>query len=423
MTDGSPFVPDSPAERLPIMDWMATPRTRAVIEALETAGGEGCARFVGGCVRNAILERPIDDIDIATQLEPPQVMQALKAAGLRFVPTGVEHGTITAICAGQPFEVTTLRRDVATDGRRAVVAFTRDWAEDAQRRDFRLNALYLDAQGGLYDPVGRGLEDARAGRIIFVGDPEERIREDYLRILRFFRFFAWYGRGTADAAGLEACAALKAGLGLLSGERVSKELLKLLAADDPRAAVALMQQAGVLAAVLPNSVGLERLNRLVGIERSLLGGGDAALRLAALWPADPAAAVRECGRLRLSKAQRERLASAVTPAPDIGAALTAPLARRLIYRLGAAAFRDRVKLAWAAQPEAEAAREPWLVLLAEADAWTPPKFPLTGQDAAAAGLKAGPAMGAALRRAEAWWIEQDFQPGRDALVERLAAQS
>jgi poly(A) polymerase len=415
-------VPDSAAERLPVTDWMTAPRTRAVIEALEAAGGEGCARFVGGCVRNAILDRPIDDIDIATQLEPPQVMEALGAAGLRFVPTGVEHGTITAISSGQPFEVTTLRRDVATDGRRAVVAFTRDWAEDAQRRDFRLNALYLDAQGGLYDPVGRGLEDARAGRIIFVGDPEQRIREDFLRILRFFRFFAWYGRGAADAAGLEACAVLKAGLGQLSAERVSKELLKLLAADDPRVALVLMAQTGVLAAVLPGSVGLERLDCLVDIERSL-GGGDAELRLAALWPADPAAAVREAGRLRLSKAQRERLASAVTPEPGIGAALTLPLARRLIYRLGPRAYRDRVKLAWAAQPDPEIAKGLWLALLSEAETWTPPRFPLTGDDAAAAGLAAGPAMGAALRRAEAWWIEQDFQPGRDALAARLAAES
>jgi poly(A) polymerase len=416
-------MPDSPAERLPITGWMTAPQTRAVIEALEAGGGEGCARFVGGCVRNAILERPIDDIDIATQLEPPQVMQALKAAGVRFVPTGVEHGTITAISGGQPFEVTTLRRDVATDGRRAVVAFTRDWAEDAQRRDFRLNALYLDAQGGLYDPVGQGLQDARAGRIIFVGDAEQRIREDYLRILRFFRFFAWYGRGAADAAGLEACAALKAGLSQLSAERVSKELLKLLAADDPRGALALMQQAGVLGAVLPGSVGLERLDRLVGIEHSLPGGGDAELRLAALWPADRAAAVRECGRLRLSKAQRERLASAVTPELGLDAALTLPLARRLIYRLGPRAYRDRVKLAWAAQPDPETARQSWLALLHEADTWTAPKFPLTGEDAAAAGLAAGPAMGAALRRAEAWWIEQDFQPGREALAAGLAEPS
>ncbi|MEI9890773.1 MAG: CCA tRNA nucleotidyltransferase [Caulobacteraceae bacterium] len=330
-----------------------------MIGALEAAGGEASARFVGGCVRNTILGRPINDIDIATQLEPAETMRALAAAGLRHVPTGLEHGTVTAFVEGRPFEVTTLRRDVATDGRRAVVAFTRDWAEDAERRDFRLNALYLDAQGRLYDPVGCGLADARAGRIIFVGDPEERIREDYLRILRFFRFFAWYGRGPADAAGLEACAMLRAGLAQLSAERVSKELLKLLAADDPREALGLMRDTGVLDAVLPDHAGLERLERLVEID------SDPELRLAALWRADPAAAVREADRLRLSKAQRERLASAVTASPEIGADLSPLLARRSIYRLGARAFADRVKLAWAGAPQT--GPEPWRALLSEAE--------------------------------------------------------
>jgi poly(A) polymerase len=406
-----------PAERLAVADWMAAPATCAVMQALEAAGGDGSARFVGGCVRNLILGRPIDDIDIATQLEPPAVMAALKAAGLKFAPTGVEHGTVTAIASGQPFEVTTLRRDVATDGRRAVVAFTRDWAEDAQRRDFRLNALYLDARGSVYDPVGQGLADARAGRIVFVGDPAQRIREDYLRILRFFRFQAWYGLQAPDAVGLEACAALKAGLDQLSAERVSKELLKLLAADDPREALELMQAAGVLQAVLPGRVGLERVGRLIGLEREVLGTGDAELRLAALWPSDRAAAIREADRLRLSKAQRERLAAAAAPEPVIDARLSLPAARRILYSLGPQAYRDRVKLAWAASPDTPP--QPWLALLGEVDTWTPPKFPLSGQDAAAAGLAAGPAMGAALRDAEAWWIGQDFAPGREALIQRL----
>ena len=412
-------MPDSPAERLPIMDWMTAPETRAVIGALEAAGGEGCARFVGGCVRNAILERPIDDIDIATQLEPPQVMQALKAAGLRFVPTGVEHGTITAIAAGRPFEVTTLRRDVATDGRRAVVAFTRDWAEDAERRDFRLNALYLDAQGGLYDPVGQGLQDARAGRIVFVGDPQQRIREDYLRILRFFRFRAWYGRGEIDAEGLDACAALKDGLSQLSAERVSKELLKLLAAEDPREAVELMAQTGVLQAVLPDADDLGRFARLVGIEREVLGAGDAELRLAALLPSDPAIALSEAARLRLSKAQRGRRGGGQAPEPALAPDLSAQAVRGLLYRQGAAAFRDRAKLAWAARPDPWSEAQAWLALLAQADGWTAPRFPLTGQDAAAAGLKPGPAMGAALRAAEAYWVGEDFRPTREDLLSRL----
>ena len=412
--------PDRPApDRLPLSDWMAAPATRAVIGALEAHGGPGAARFVGGCVRNAIIGQPINDIDIATPLTPEAVMQALKAAGLKFVPTGIDHGTVTAIADRKPFEVTTLRRDVETDGRRAVVAFTTDWAEDAQRRDFRLNALYMDAEGRLYDPVGCGVEDALEGRIVFVGDPETRIREDYLRILRFFRFRAWYGRGTIDAAGLAACAALKDGLDQLSAERVSKELLKLLAAEDPREAVALMADAGVLEAVLPGPKDLGRFARLVVIEREILGAGDAELRLAALLPPDPTVALSEAGRLRLSKAQRERLAAAAAPEPILGPDLDARAVRRLLYLEGAAAFRDRAKLAWAAGPDPWTDSQPWLALLAQADGWTAPKFPLSGQDAAAVGLKPGPAMGVALRAAEAFWVAQDFQPTREDLLSHL----
>ena len=195
--------------------WLESQATRAVMRALEAAGGAGCARFVGGCVRNSLLGQPVDDIDIATRLRPEQTMAALKAAGLKAVPTGVEHGTVTGVSERRPYEITTLRRDVETDGRRAVVAFTEDWAEDAARRDFRLNALYADAAGTVFDPTGGGLEDAAAGRIVFVGEAETRIREDYLRILRFFRFYAWYGRGEPDAGGLAACAALKGGMAQL----------------------------------------------------------------------------------------------------------------------------------------------------------------------------------------------------------------
>jgi poly(A) polymerase len=403
-------------DRLPVAGWMAAAATRSVIQALEAAGGPDSARFVGGCVRNALIGRPIDDIDIATPLPPQAAMAALQAAGLKVVPTGIDHGTVTVIAQGQPFEVTTLRRDVETDGRRAVVAFTSKWEEDAQRRDFRLNALYMDGQGRLYDPVG-GIADALQGRIVFVGDARTRIREDYLRILRFFRFRAWYGRGPVDAEGLAACAALTAGLARLSAERVSKELLKLLAAADPREAVGLMRGAGVLRAVLPAAADDQRFARLVALEREVLGAGDALLRLAALLPLDSGVAIEEADRLRLSRAQRERLAAAAAPTPAVTPALGSAAARGLIYRLGAPAFRDRVKLAWAGDVGGEAA--PWLALLAVADSWTPPAFPVGGSDAAKAGVPPGPAMGAALRRAEDWWIDQDFAPDRAALIARL----
>ena len=202
--------------------WMTAPETSAVMDALEAAGGADCARYVGGCVRNTLLGKPVSDIDIATRLTPEAVIAALKAAKLKAVPTGVEHGTVTAISGGKPFEITTLRRDVETDGRRAVVAFTDDWGEDARRRDFTLNALYAQRDGTLFDPTGHGVADCRAGRIVFVGEAEERVAEDYLRILRFFRFFAWYGAGPADAAALAACETLKGDLKTLSAERVSE---------------------------------------------------------------------------------------------------------------------------------------------------------------------------------------------------------
>ncbi|RZJ27620.1 MAG: CCA tRNA nucleotidyltransferase, partial [Brevundimonas sp.] len=217
-------------------DWLKSSATRAVLAALEASGGPDCARFVGGCVRNALMGRPIDDVDIATSLKPEDTEAAIRAAGLKAVPTGIAHGTVTAVSERQPFEITTLRRDVTTDGRNATVAFTDDWAEDAARRDFRLNALYADGEGQVFDPTGQGVADAAAGRIVFVGDPRTRIREDYLRILRFFRFFAWYGQGEPDVEGLEACRDLAPGISRLSAERVSKELMKLLAATDPRAA-------------------------------------------------------------------------------------------------------------------------------------------------------------------------------------------
>jgi poly(A) polymerase len=404
------------SDRLPIASWMSAPSTRAVFAALEAKGGDGCARFVGGCVRNALIGRAIDDIDIATVLTPDEVMAALTDAGVRYVPTGVEHGTVTAIAGGRPYEVTTLRRDVETDGRRAVVAYTTDWGEDAERRDFRLNALYMDGEGLIYDLTGEGVEDALAGRIIFVGDPETRIREDYLRILRFFRFLAWFGRGAPDAAGLAACTALKEGLERLSAERVSKELLKLLAAEDPRQAMAEMDQAGVLRTILPDALPLDRFLALVELERVHLGQGDAELRLAALMSGSESDARATAERLRLSNAQRDRLADAVSEDPEIGSRMAPESARRRLYVLGQQTFMDRLELKWA---EVGGDPDAWLALLQLAREWTRPKFPLTGHDAAAAGLKPGPDVGEALRRAEAFWVEHDFQASREALLEQL----
>lgn len=387
--------------------WLTSRETRAVIAALEAEGGAGCVRFVGGCVRNALLGQPVDDLDLATPLQPERSMQALMAAGLKVVPTGLAHGTVTAVSGGRPYEITTLRRDVETDGRRAVVAFTDDWAEDAARRDFRLNALYADADGTVFDPTGEGLADVAARRIVFVGEAETRIREDYLRILRFFRFHAWYGRGAPDAEGLRASTTLAAGVRTLSAERVSKELLKLLAAPDPREAVRAMAEAGVLTEVLPEVGSLNLFEAMV--ERS----DDPVLRLSALLPPDEAAVAATAGRLRLSNGQRDRLVSAVGEVP---AGLTDREARALLYGIGREAFRDRLTRA-AASGGIGAEAVGRLERLAER--WTRPRMPVGGREVAKAGLAPGPETGRVLAAFEASWIADDFPT--EGHAERLAA--
>ncbi len=391
-------------------DWLTADATRAVMAALAAAGGAGCARFVGGCVRNAVLGAPIDDVDIATVLTPEAVVRALKAAGLKSVPTGMEHGTVTAISERQPFEITTLRRDVSTDGRRATVAFTDDWAEDAARRDFRLNALYADSDGVILDPTGAGYDDALAGRIVFVGEPEQRIEEDYLRILRFYRFFAWYGRGAPDAAAVAACAALAEGVERLSAERVSKEVLKLLAAPDPRPAVRLMQDAGVLGRILPQPEGLMLFEAMVGVSP------DPVLRLSTLLPEDVETVRASANRLRLSNAQKDRLIAAVRAPLDPH--ISDACARAVIWREGRQAFEDRVRRAWAEGGEA-ARMQAFLALAAD---WTPPKLPVGGRDLARLGLKPGPETGRVLKAFEDSWIADDFpDQGHEARLKALMA--
>ena len=407
-------------DSIPVQPWMRAAETKAVLAALEAVGGADSARFVGGCVRNAIRGEPVLDIDIATTLTPDRVTTALADASLKAVPTGIEHGTVTAVAGGKPFEITTLRRDVETDGRHAIVAFTDDWAEDAARRDFRLNALYADADGRLYDPTGEGVADARAGRVVFVGDAAMRIAEDALRILRFFRFFAWYGAGEPDAAGLAACAELAGRVDDLSGERIAQELLKLLAAEDPRAAMRLMAKAGVLAHVLPEAAELARFERLVAIETEQLFPCDPELRLAALLPDEPAAAATLAARLKLSNALRDRLAAALDAQPPIHSWMSPKEARRTVYRLGAKAFCDRVMLAWAGS-ERNAAAIQWRALIPMAESWPIPALPLTGEEVKAAGVPEGPLVGQVLREVEAWWIDNDFIDDKLSLVERLKA--
>jgi poly(A) polymerase len=392
--------------------WMTAPETAAVMNAL--ARDNGSARFVGGVVRNALLGRPVDDIDIATPLTPDEVTKRLQAAGLKAVPTGIEHGTITAVSGGKPFEVTTLRRDVSTDGRRAIVAFTTDWAEDAQRRDFTMNALYAGADGEILDTVG-GIADLDAGRVRFVGDPTTRIKEDYLRILRLFRFHAWYGKGELDDAALKASAAEKAGLAQLSGERIQKEMLKLLAAENPVPVLRVMAASGILSEILPGDLNIARLERLAAIDANNFFAPDPVLRLAALSP-DAALA----DRWKLSNIDRDRLDDLANDKAKIVSYLSIREVRKLLYQLGIARFKDRVFLHWAGDPK-ESNFIQWRALLAMADAWERPRFPLDGGNVMAAGVPQGPLIGKILAEVEDWWIDSDFIEDEFSLAERLKA--
>lgn len=401
--------------RLDPQPWMTSSAARRVIAALE-AVRPGSARFVGGCVRNTLLGEPVGDVDIATQLTPDRVEAAMKAAGIAVHQTGIEHGTLTVVADHQPFEVTTLRRDVETDGRRAVVAFTEDWAEDAQRRDFRMNALYAAPDGEVFDPTGGGIDDIDQRRIIFVGDPETRIREDYLRILRFFRFLAWYGRGAPDAAGLAACTKLKSGLDGISAERIWMEMKKLLAAPQPVAALEAMEKAGVLVTVLPEARGLDLLKKIVALETREGLEPDAMLRFLSLFWKDASSVRDVANRLKLSNEESHRLNWAVKDVTQIGAAMNGRAMRRALYGIGPAVFRDRVVMDWAQDPGSSGV---WKTFYDAASAYERPAMPVAGADLLALGVKEGPAIGDALRKLEAAWIDSDFKLGRDALLKKL----
>jgi len=400
---------------LPVQPWMTAPETRAVLAALAAGGAD--ARFVGGCVRDAWLGRPVKDIDIATHAPPKRVMALLRAGGVKAIPTGIAHGTVTAVAGGKHFEITTLRRDVETFGRHARVAFTDDWREDAARRDLTMNALSCTPDGALHDPFG-GLADMEAGRVRFVGDPRQRIAEDVLRLLRFFRFHAHYGRGEPDAAALAAASAMAPRLSLLSGERVQGELFRLLTAPDPAAVWRLMQHLGVLAPLLPAATDAARLGRLAALDGALAEAGDPLLRLAATLPPGRPAALAVAERLRLSNAGRDRLAALAEPPCVVSAAHPPARRRRALYRLGdAGLYRDLIRLAAADSPgplPLAAVR----AALVDAEALAALRFPLSGRDLLALGVRPGPAVGAVLKAVEAWWVAEDFRPDHHACRSR-----
>lgn len=397
---------EAAGRRLDPQPWMTAPESVALVAALTRDGAE--VRYVGGCVRDAVLGRPVKDVDLATDAPPEAVVRLLEAAGVRAVPTGFEHGTVTAVVDGRPYEVTTLRRDVETDGRRAVVAFGTDWREDAARRDFTMNAMSLAPDGTLYDYFG-GVEDARAGLVRFIGDPERRIREDMLRILRFYRFHAHYGRGEPDPDGLAACAALAGSLPGLSAERVRNELLRLLEAPAPGATVALMCAHGALSHWLPEAGSTARLDALVRLE-ARHAQPDTIRRLAALLPADAVVAAAVGERLRLSNAAAARLCAAL----DLARGDAPNPVHATLYRRGAETVLDAALWRLAGDSESDS----WSDALAGAKNWTPVAFPLRGQDLLELGVPPGPSVGEIMRAVEDWWVAEAFAPDRAACLDR-----
>ena len=372
------------ASTLPSAAWTK----RADLAKLIAALGKDNARYVGGAVRDTLLGIDVKDIDLATPLVPAEVIARLGKAHIRTVPTGIEHGTITALLAEGPVEITTLRHDVSTDGRRATVAFAQDWREDAARRDFTINALYADpASGELFDYFG-GLDDLAARRLRFIGDARERIREDHLRILRYFRFQARFGSQPADADSEKACAELAATLKALSRERIGMEMLNLLALPDPAPTVARMAELGVLGVVLPEA-SVAPLAALVAQEQRQAIGPEAIRRLAAMLPADAAVTDGVAARFRLSGAQKKRLACAA----GRDASVVDP-PRSLAYRLGMDQAINRLLLTGND--------------IAPLRNWNIPVFPLKGGEVVARGVKAGPKVARILRKVEDRWVDEGF---------------
>lgn len=397
------------------LSWMREPSILSLFKALP----EGSLRFVGGCVRNALWGEDVGDIDLACQLEPDAVVDALTTAAIRYVPTGIAHGTVTAVINSQPYEITSLRRDVETDGRRATVAYTTDWAEDAQRRDLTMNALYADLTGQVFDPTGQGLQDLKARKFRFVGEADLRVQEDYLRILRFFRFLAHYGgQEKVDAASLKACREYQSGIKKLSAERVWMEIKKLLSARSPVRACHIMLTNGILETVLPEANNVDGLEALVKLETRENIKPDPLLRLMAMSAREPLQMALLTKRLKMSKSETTRLRGWA----DDDAQLSTDMAERdrmaAIYKSGKSVIIDRARLRAAGETDPIQSSR-WMSIADLAMGWQPPDFPLTGKDLIDAGVPKGPRMGKALKALEALWIRSGFSTEKPQLLAAL----
>lgn len=412
---GSGGARDAGATALSIADapWFESAGVQAIFRALNRDGQE--ARIVGGAVRNTLMRLPAGDIDFATTAQPEMVAGFARDAGLKPVATGLKHGTLTLVVQGHPFEVTTLREDVETHGRHATVAFTRDWMSDAKRRDFTMNALYAADDGRVYDPLG-GIIDLHRRRVRFIGVARERIREDYLRILRFFRFTAEYGEDGLDPVGFHASVAERAGIAGLSAERIHAELWRILTGKAPMRALEPMTDGGFLTRILGGVVQLSHFERMMEIEARRGLERDAVRRIGALALMVDEDAARLTARLRLSNAESARLAAMAATRPGFARDMPEEVACGRLYRLGERAYRDRALIAWARSGD-DAGDDAWWRLVRLPERWTPPEFPLKGQDLMARGMERGPQIGETLRVLEERWIASGFALEKAELLE------
>jgi poly(A) polymerase len=394
--------------------WMCVDGLVHIFDAIKAGGGE--VRFVGGCVRDALFGKIVGDIDLAANLPPEKISEILKKAGLKISPTGLEHGTVTAIADHKGYEITTLRRDVETYGRKAKVEFTDDWQADAARRDFTMNALYADRNGTIYDYFN-GREDLAKDHVRFIGKAEDRIKEDVLRILRFFRFYAYFGQGAADAEGLKACASLAHLLPQLSVERVWREVSKLLTAENPAPVWRLMSEQKILPHFLPEAIEVKRLENLIAAEKKFEARGVPLARLASLLPPDESAAVKVAQKLKMSKREADQLVLLTVLPSRLRGKLDPLPFRRVLYEYGAEACREAVLLLTANDPGLDIE-----TALAAAADWQKPVFPLQGADILKLGVKVGPKVGETLRAVEEWWIARDFRPTREECLAEAKRQ-
>ncbi len=398
------------AKQVEPQGWMVSRETSKVMNAL----GEGKALFVGGCVRNMLLEEEVGDIDIATIWTPQEASEKLTAAGIKVVPTGIDHGTVTAVVDKKPYEITTLRKDIETDGRRAVVSFTEDWREDAQRRDFTINTLLADAKGNIYDPTGEGLKDLAARKVRFVGDPATRIKEDYLRALRFFRFHAQYGSGAPDAAGLKACAAAAAQIPNLSRERITQEFFKIMSVDNPVDILSIMFDNKVLTEFLFPEYKPELLKHLCEFQNRF-GIAFLSPRLFVLSGLSHENIKRMERLLLIPKVFKRDIEaiSEILKLPDLGKDHAVKVA---VYKHGRTSAAQALIIEVAQDRVMNGYINKALEIIQK---WDIPTFPVDGNDLMKAGIEKGPALGAALLKLEDWWIDQEFKPDKKPCLARL----